>query len=62
MDLSLFQVLILRNFGAICVGETIEETTYLAYLLVTACEQQVCDVEQVFIFYVLVLIFRGVLP
>jgi len=34
-------VLILRNYGAICVGETIEETTYLAYLLVTACEQQV---------------------
>lgn len=35
------RVLVLRNFGAICVGETIEETTYLAYLLVTACEQQV---------------------
>ena len=40
-DLSLFQVLILRNYGAICVGETIEETSYLAYQLVTACEQQV---------------------
>lgn len=34
------RVLILRNYGAICVGETIEETAYLAYLLVTACEQQ----------------------
>lgn len=34
---SASQVLILRNFGAICVGETLEETVYLAHLLVTAC-------------------------
>ncbi|XP_073238823.1 alpha-adducin-like [Porites lutea] len=34
------RVLVLRNYGAICVGETIEETTYLAHLLVTACNQQ----------------------
>jgi len=39
-------VLILRNFGAICVGETVEETAYLAYLLVTACEQQVCGTSR----------------
>ena len=39
--LSPFQVLILRNFGALCVGETVEETTYLAHLLVTACGIQV---------------------
>ena len=45
-QLSLFQVLILRNYGAICVGETIEETAYLAYLLVTACEQQVCGMSR----------------
>ena len=47
------QVLVVRNYGAICVGETIEETTYLAHLLVTACNQQVlyslgnnCGVEK----------------
>ena len=53
-DLSSFlQVLVVRNYGAICVGETIEETTYLAHLLVTACNQQVlyslsnnCGVEK----------------
>ena len=45
--------MVLRNYGAICVGETIEETTYLAHLLVTACNQQVlyslannCGVEK----------------
>ena len=50
---SFLQVLVVRNYGAICVGETIEETTYLAHLLVTACNQQVlyslgnnCGVEK----------------
>ena len=45
--------MVVRNYGAICVGETIEETTYLAHLLVTACNQQVlyslannCGVEK----------------
>ena len=42
ISFAFFQVLILRNFGAICVGETIEETAYLAHLLVTACGLQVC--------------------
>jgi len=41
--------LILRNYGAICVGETIEETTYLAYQFVTACEQQVCGQAKILV-------------
>lgn len=39
------RVLILRNFGAICVGETIEETAYLAHLLVTACGLQLSSMN-----------------
>lgn len=34
---SASRVLILRNYGAICVGENLEEAVYLAHLLVTAC-------------------------
>merc|ERR1719350_2276742 len=34
------KVLLLRNHGAVCCGETIEEALYYAYHLVLACETQ----------------------
>ena len=35
------KVMLLRNHGAICCGETIEEAFYYAYHLVLACDTQV---------------------
>lgn len=42
-DVSPFfpQLMILHNFGAVCVGETIEETFHTAFFFVKACENQV---------------------
>ncbi|XP_076064522.1 adducin 1-like protein hts isoform X3 [Oratosquilla oratoria] len=34
------KVMLLRNHGVVCCGETIEEAWYNTYLLVTACETQ----------------------
>lgn len=34
------KVMLLRNHGAVCCGETIEEALYYAYHLVLACETQ----------------------
>ena len=34
------KVMMLRNHGAICCGETIEEAFYYAYHLVLACDAQ----------------------
>ncbi len=35
------KVMLLRNYGAICCGETIEEAFFYAHYLVLACETQV---------------------
>ena len=35
------KVLILRNHGLLCVGETIEEAFYLTYYAILACQIQV---------------------
>ena len=35
------KVLILRNHGLLCAGETIEEAFYLTYYAILACQNQV---------------------
>jgi len=36
------KVMLLRNHGAVCCGETVEEAFFYAYNLVNACDTQVC--------------------
>lgn len=49
INASLFwcvQVMLLRNHGVVCCGETIEEAWYNTYHTVLACETQVRNVDQ----------------
>ena len=43
LHLFLIKVMMLRNGGALCCGETVEEAFFYAKNLVAACEAQVRD-------------------